>query len=239
MGAYSTFLPAPAPPPPVPGSIATPAGGLAGVASSSASAAGNAAAGANLPGYMTSMGNIGANIASETAGEVPEDVIAQLKQQGAEGAVSTGAASNAAYLHALGLTSLGLKNEGQKNLESILGVTPGFGVSQNPGFQTSANLQYEQQLQPEVFARQDQQQQMQLEQQDAALKAAYAGWNTGVGANPWSNPTNAWSGGGVDALGFPNTTTADLPGQTSAGGAKAPGPSGGVAYGGGGPIEYY
>jgi hypothetical protein len=206
--------------------------GLAGTATDSAIAAGQQAA-AQLPGYMTSMSNIGANIASETAGEVPEDVINLLKQQGAERNVSTGAASNAAYLHSLGLTSLGLKDTGQKNLESILGVTPGFSMSQNPAFQVTAPLQYEADIQQQIFQRQLQQQGLEFEQQNRALAAAKAGMTAGG----WASPTNAWSGGGVDALGFPNTSTATLSGQTTASGYTVPGGTGTMTvYGpGGGP----
>lgn len=226
-----------------PGTKAVPnAAGLAGTGAASASAAGNAVASANLPGYMTSMSNIGTNIARETAGQVPEDVINLLKQQGAESNVSTGAASNAAYLRSLGLTSLGLMDTGQKNLEDILKVTPGFAVSQGSEFQTSANLSYEAGLQQQVFQRQQQQQQLAFDEQMKALKTAQSGINAGAGGSSisWGNPTNSWSGGGVDALGFPNITTADLPGQTSAGGATSPGGyGGGVAYGGGGDIEYW
>src|SRR5260221_13381660 len=211
---------------------------LAGTATRSAAGAGSAAA-AQLPGYMTSMGNIGTNIASETAGQVQDDVINQLKEQGAESAVSSGAASNASYLKSLGLTSLGLKEQGQKDLESILPSTPGYTVSQNPEFQTSSNLNYEANIQQEIFRRQQQQQQFALEQQQAAVAAAKQGLGTGGGTN-WATPTNSWSGGpGVDSLGFPNDTTAALPGQTSAGGATNPGGGGtAIVYGpGGGPGE--
>jgi hypothetical protein len=208
---------------------------LAGSAAGSAIKAGQTAA-SQLPGYMTSMGNIGTNIASETAGQVPQDVINQLKQQGAESNVTTGAGSNAAYLKSLGLTSLGLQEQGQKDLESILPSTPGYTLSQNPEFQTSSNLAYEQQLQPQIWARQDQQQQLALQQQQLALAAAKSGLNTGGG---WAAPTNTWSGSvATDALGFPNTSTATLPGQTSASGVTNPwgGPQTVVAYGpGGGP----
>lgn len=189
---------------------------------------------AQLPGYMTSMANIGNKIARETAGEVPSDVINLLQQQGAERNSVTGAGSNAAYLRSLGLTSLGLMDQGQKDLESILPATPGYNLSQNAEFQTSAPLAYEKDIQQQIFQRQDVQQGLERDMQREALAAAKSGLQYGGG---WSNPTNAWSGGGVDAFGFPNTTTATLPGQTSASGYTvpyAPGPT--VAYGpGGGP----
>ncbi len=184
-----------------------PPGGLAGVTSQSAATAGMALAGAALPGYMTSMSNIGTNIASKTAGQVPDDVIALLKQQGAERNVSTGAASNAAYLRALGQTSLGLEEQGQKDLESILPSIPGYSISQGPEFQQSANLQYEGQLQQDVFNRQEHQQNIAFQQQMQALEEAKKGVGAGGGGSTisWGAPTNAWSGpGGVDALGFAN-----------------------------------
>jgi len=170
---------------------------------------------------MTSMSNIGSNIAQETAGQVPEDVINLLKQQGAERNVSTGAGSNAAYLRSLGLTSLGLKDSGQKNLESILGVTPGFNTSQNPEFQTGANLSYEANIQQQIFQRQQQEQDKAFQQQMMALNAAKQGLNnSGSPRVSWASPSNAWGGGGMDALGFPSYSTATLPGQTPAGGSS-------------------
>ena len=165
--------------------------GLAGSAATSAQTAGTATAGSQLPGYMTSMGNIGTNIASETAGQVPQDVIDQLKEQGAESNAVTGAASNAGYLKALGLTSLGLTQTGQQNLENILPSTPGYTVSQNPEFQTSAALSYEQQLQQQVFQRQQQQQQLEMQQQQAALAAAQGGLRAGGGG---TTPVGAFPG---------------------------------------------
>lgn len=208
---------------------------LAETATSSAIRAGTLAT-SQLPSYMTSLSNIGTNIKSKTAGEVPQDVISLLQQQGAEGNFAGGRGSNASYLRALGLTSLGLQKEGQQDFESILPKLPGFGVSQSDAFQTSAPLAYEQQLQPEVFRRGDERQSLAQQMQREALGAAHSGLAYGGGG--WSNPTNAWSG--LDAFGFPNSTTATLPGQTSAGGVTVPGGGGGgIAYGGGGPIEYY
>ena len=206
---------------------------LAGTATNSAIAAGKLSA-AQLPGYMTSMSNIGTKIGRETAGQVPEDVINLLQQQGAERNVTTGAASNASYLRSLGLTSLGLQEQGQKDFESILSTLPGYAMSQNPEFQTSAPLAYEKELQPEIFRRQDIQQGLEMQMQREALASAKSGLNYG---GNWASPTNAWSG--VDAFGFPNTTTATLPGQTSAAGVTVPGGyGGGIAYGGG-DIEYW
>jgi hypothetical protein len=132
-----------------------------------------------LPGYQNSIANIGKAIESETAGQVPEDVINQLKEQGAEGNVVTGAASNAAYLRSLGLTSLGLEQQGAQTLEQTLPNLPGAPISQNPAYYQTQQQSYDAQLQQEIFRMQQQQQQFELEQQQEALAAA-------------EGPTSAW-----------------------------------------------
>jgi len=100
-----------------------------------------------LPGYSEALANVGANIKSETAGQLPPDVLRQLQQAAAERGVSTGSPgspnSNASYLQALGLNSLQLTNTGQANLQNILPVLPGSGISQNPNFYVNPALQYE------------------------------------------------------------------------------------------------
>lgn len=194
---------------------------LAGTAAGSAASAGQSAA-MQLPGYMTSMSNIGNNIASETAGQVPADVIEQLKEQGAESNVSTGSSGNAGYLKALGLTSLGLTQTGQQNLENILPSTPGYTVSQNPEFQTSANLQYEAQTQQQVWQKQAEQQAIALQQQAQALAAAKAG--LGGSGTSWGRPTPPAAIGpaadnNVNPSYVPNpwqTDTSNQPGSTGA-----------------------
>ena len=239
--ASSTYIdwahPGPTPPP-------LPPGGLAGKAAVSAATAGRDIATAGLPGYMTSMSNIGTNIASKTAGQVPDDVIALLKQQGAEQNVSTGAASNAAYLRALGQTSLGLEEQGQKDFESILPSVPGYSASQGPEFQTSANLSYEAGLQDQVFQQQAHQQQVAFDQQMQALEAAKRGiaaGGSGGSTISWGAPTNAWSGpGGVDALGFANdnyTAPDNLAQQVVYG--PGGGPNSGGYYGGSTDLSQY
>ena len=120
-----------------------------------------------LAGYSDSITNIGNTIKSESAGQVPDDVIATLKQQGAEGNVATGAASNAAYLHALGLTSLGLQDTAVKNLESVTASLPGASISQNSQYYQTQQQAYESQLQQQEYQREDQ-------QQEAALETAKA-----------------------------------------------------------------
>ncbi len=65
-------------------------------------------------------------VASNLAGQLPQDVVNQLAQRSAERGISTGGAPdspnlNAAYLRSLGLNSLDLQNRGQQQLGSLLG----------------------------------------------------------------------------------------------------------------------
>jgi hypothetical protein len=174
---------------------------LAATASSAAASAGTTALNDALPGYMTSMNNIGTNIASETAGQVPQDVIAELQQQGAEGNTTTGAASNAAYLKALGLTSLGLEQTGQQNLEGIEPSIPGYTISQNPSFATTSAQSLSIAEDQANTLNAINQQQQEYQQQQEALNAAQAG--AAAGNNAWNTPTNSWSGSGA----LPTTTS--------------------------------
>lgn len=79
---------------------------------------------ARIPGASDLEAQSSQMIASELRGEVPQDVLAQLGREGAEGAVGTGTASQAAYLRALGLTSLQLQQTGQSNLSAALARNP-------------------------------------------------------------------------------------------------------------------
>lgn len=94
-----------------------------------------------LPGYSQSLANIGANIGSETAGQLPADVVTQIEQNAAERGIATGSPgspnANASLLRALGLTSLDLTRMGQQGFQSILPVLPGAGIYQNPAFYPS------------------------------------------------------------------------------------------------------
>lgn len=135
--------------------VAPSIGATAGNATMQAMALGNQVA-AQLPGYAASLGNIGANIKSETAAQIPADVLQRLQQSAAERGVATGTAgspnNDAAYLRALGLTSLDLTNMGQTNLLRQLPALPGYGISQNPGFYVTPQQQYEADLQRNIFA---------------------------------------------------------------------------------------
>lgn len=156
---------------------------------------GQYAAGSQLPGYATSIGNIGGNIASETAGNVPDDVKYQLAQAAAERGVATGnpggANTNADYLRSLGLTSLGLTQTGQQNFQNILPSLPGYTLSQNPAYYENVGQSLNQQNIATERQNQltDQTTAQQLAQQQAAAqnKAAQAGYASG--ASSYSPPT--------------------------------------------------
>lgn len=102
-------------------------------ATASAIQSGNAV-NAQLPGYTGDLATVGQNIASDLAGTVSPDVMAELQQQAGEEGISTGGATGPAYLKALGLTALGLEQTGQQDLQSILTSLPGAAISQNPNF---------------------------------------------------------------------------------------------------------
>ncbi len=81
-----------------------------------------------IPNYTQMVSQQSNNIGQELSGQVPEDVINQLLQQGAERGIMTGSPggpnANAAYMRALGLTSLGLQQSGTDNLKTAIGEAP-------------------------------------------------------------------------------------------------------------------
>lgn len=169
----------------------------AGPNTSTAIATGNQVYG-QLPGYAQSLSNVGGNIQSETAGEVPEDVKRAIAQGAAERGVSTGnvggANTNADYLRALGLTSLDLTGRGQQNLQGILPVLPGAQISQNPGFYVNPGQQYEADLQRSLFNA--------APNPAAAgrvgLNAVGSGYSAGLGSGGgFGLPQMGFGGGGV------------------------------------------
>lgn len=90
----------------------------------------------NLPDYSGMLQSASGNTSAELSGEVPQDVVNLLQQQGAERGAATGQGpnspnTNAAYLQALGLTSIGQQQTGQSNLSSLIGETP-TGASFSP-----------------------------------------------------------------------------------------------------------
>lgn len=84
---------------------------------------------ANLPGYQNMINQSSGNILAGLQGQVPQDVINLLQQQGAEGGVGGGFGpgsenTNSAYLRALGLTSLGQQQAAEQNLTGAIQRTP-------------------------------------------------------------------------------------------------------------------
>lgn len=77
-----------------------------------------------IPGEANLEAQSSANIAAGMAGQVNPDVIALLKQQGAEQNVGTGRDSNAAYLRALGNTSQQQQQLAQQNLSAATARNP-------------------------------------------------------------------------------------------------------------------
>lgn len=134
-----------------------------------------------LPGYGTDIGNIGANITSETAGQLPADVVTQITNEAAARGVGagTGAATvNQNLLRTLGLTSLDLTQMGQRGLDTQLGLLPGAGLYQNPAFYPSSAQTLEAQQQnalnaaaPDPFAA-----------GNASIRAAAGGFAAGRGS---------------------------------------------------------
>lgn len=171
-----------------------------------------------LPGYNTSLGNIGSNIASETAGQLPQDVINQLTQAAAERGVATGTGgssnNNAALLSSLGLNSLQLTQQGQTNFQNILPSLPGSTLYENPSLYatpgtyesasaTGANIANQQQMQTSN-------QNFQTSQQNQALAAAKQGLTQGLGT-------------GTGGIGVGGSTMPSLgAGQTKPGATSTP-----------------
>lgn len=171
-------------------------------------AAGQAAA-SQLPGYSTSIANIGGNIQNETAGILPEDVKYQLAQAAAERGVASGspggANTDADYLRGLGLTSLNLTNLGEQNLNAMLPNLPGYALSQNQNYYQNVQQSIEKQLQERLFSLQQQQAQQAQQQQQLALETARQGLAAGAGSYQAPRGGGATTGGVqqkfVDSLG--------------------------------------
>lgn len=83
---------------------------------------------ANIPGYTANVGKQAGVIGEQLSGSVPQDVINQILQRGAERGIVTGgsggAGSNASWLRALGQTSTGLQNQGMQNLTQMIASAP-------------------------------------------------------------------------------------------------------------------
>jgi hypothetical protein len=141
-----------------------------------------------LPGYQQSLGNIGANIQSETAGQLPADVTEQITNEAAARGVASGTGAdevNQNLLKTLGLTSLNLTQMGQQGLDQQLGLLPGAGLYQNPAYYPTTGQTYEAGVQnnlnaaaPDPFAA-----------ANAAIGAARAGYGAGGGGTSMLPPT--------------------------------------------------
>lgn len=179
-----------------------------------------------LPGYGTSMSNVGSNIASETAGQLPQDVVNQITQTAAERGITTGMAgsgsSNANLEQALGLNSLALTNTGQKNLEGILPTLPGNTVANSPSMYATPSLYEGANAAALGVSNQNAGQNASLtaaqQGQSAALTAAQNATNA---ANGQVNYPMISGGGGTSGTGGTG-----MGGSTSAGGAKTGGTGG-------------
>lgn len=82
----------------------------------------------SIPNYAALSQKQSGVIGSELSGEVPQDVVSQIIQRGAERGILTGAPgspnSSAAYLRALGLNSLGMMGQGVKDFSTQIAETP-------------------------------------------------------------------------------------------------------------------
>ena len=133
-----------------------------------------------LPGYDASLANIGSNIKSETAGQLPSDVVTQIEQQMAERGVGTGTqgsdTNNASLICALGLTTLDLTGTGQSQFQSILPTLPGYNIAQNPSQYVNPAEIYEANLQNTLDAS--------APDPNAAASASLGAARAGLGAVP-------------------------------------------------------
>jgi hypothetical protein len=182
---------------------------------------------AQLPGYTTSLGNVGGNIQAETAGQLPPDVVRQIEQTAAERGIATGSPgspnANASLLAALGLNSLQLTGMGQNNLQSILGSLPGASLVANPSFYPSVGQTQEAQQLRATYAAAPKPQAAANAARAAALQGLAAGRSsvptTSVPSAPgytWGAPPTGFttpaplvsvSGSGVNPGGLPLNTT--------------------------------
>lgn len=154
-----------------------------------------------LPGYQTSLNNIGANVQSETAGQLPQDVTNQITEEAAARGVANGtgsAAVNQDLLRTLGLTSLQLTQMGQQGLDTQLGMLPGAQLYQNPSFYPTTGQNYEGDLQNSIDAAAPDP----FSAGNAAIRAAGAGYGVGAGSG----------GGGLPPTPNNRTSSSVIPG---------------------------
>jgi hypothetical protein len=83
---------------------------------------------ANLPNYAQMIAQRSGNVTQQLKGQLPEDVIRQLRQQSAELGIATGTPgsprTNSAYLRALGLNSLQMQQQASGEVSRLIADTP-------------------------------------------------------------------------------------------------------------------
>jgi len=140
----------------------------------------SAALNARIPNAPALEAASSANIQSELAGELPADVLANLRQAAAERGVATGTVgspnSNAAYLRALGLTSLDLTRMGQQELSAADARNPAA-----PLFDPTTQLLTPYQAGTLSLEQERQQNELLLARQRLAQQAALGGRGGGGG----------------------------------------------------------
>lgn len=157
---------------------------------------------ARIPGEAGLEQQSSTNIGQQLAGQVPQDVMNLLQQQGAERGAATGQGggspnANAAYLRALGLTSIGQQQAGQQNLTAAEGRNPAA-----PIFDPSSQL-----LTPAQLAS------LNLGYINAGRRdqptggGGYGGVRTGYGGGPVNANPFQYAEPGMFAYGSPTNST--------------------------------
>lgn len=146
---------------------------------------------ANLPNYQGMIGQQSNNITSQLQGEVPDDVIAQLLQRGAERGIITGVPpgspnNNAAYMKSVYDTSVAQQATGAANLSQVRADTP------VPELFNPASL-----FVPQTLARDE----ARYAREGVVEGRAAAGRERNTAGSPWmenstrySNPLGIWGG---------------------------------------------
>ena len=144
---------------------------------------------ANLPNYTANVFQRGQVTNQMLKGQVPDDVLAQLSQSGAERGIATGSSgspnANSAWLRALGLTSIDLQEKGSDMLSKSIADTPTADLT-NPVSLYMPQYNAQQELGQTISAQRTQQ----LQDRN---KAASEAWNAGKSGTSYSN----WYGMGI------------------------------------------
>lgn len=137
----------------------------------------------NLPNYTANVFQRSQNTNQMLNGQVPDDVLNQITQAGAERGVGGGSPgspnANAAWLRALGLTSLDMQKQGSDELSKQIADTPTAELS-NPISLYMPQYNAQQDLNQTVSAQR-------TAQLQAQNKAASAAWNANKYSTNYSN----------------------------------------------------